>query len=228
MGRTCWSLHRRSNQAPAGWFRKSVIWEDCCWASFSTCSWPNYDNHQQMAMKLLSIATFTGCSWLLVFPNPSWPWLLEPHVHSSRCISKKKRVEVQLACKRSLNLTSYNGPWVSPTSNSFQHLLQRLRNFNLSSARVPSVAPPTKYDLVQQPWLEPESEQRSLKQLLWEQHAIFHKQIFVQNFAEKHPRDLKRAFKMVSTISRMERTQQIQNSCKIYLFWKIKTTQCFL
>ena len=62
-----------------------------------------------------------------------------------------KRVEVQLACKRSLNLTSYNGPWVSPTSNSFQHLLQRRRNFNLSSARVPSVAPPTKYDLVQQP-----------------------------------------------------------------------------
>ena len=123
--------------------------------------------------------------------------------------------------------SKYNGPWVSPTSNSFQHLLQRLRNFNLSSARVPSVAPPTKYDLVQQPWLEPESEQRSLKQLLWEQHAIFHKQIFVQKFAEKHSRDLKRVFKMISTISRMERTQQIQNSCKIYLFWKIKTTQVF-
>ena len=171
-------------------------------------------------MKLLSIATFTGCSWLLVFPIPSWPWLLEPHVYNSRCISKKKRVEVQLACKKCLNLTSYNGPWVSPTSKSLQNLLQRLRNFNLSSARVPSVAPPTKYDLVQQPWLDPESEQRSLKQLLWEQHAIFHKHFFPTEICWTKIQEIQR-FKIISTISKMEPTQQIQNSCKIYFFWKI-------
>ena len=41
-----------------------------------------------------------------------------------------------------------------------------------------------------------------------------------RNLLNKDPRDSKR-FKMVSTISKMERTQQIQNSCNIYFFWKI-------
>ena len=90
------------------------------------------------------------------------------HVASLR----KKELKYNLHAKKSLNLTSYNGPWVSPTSKSLQNLIQCVRNFNLSSARVPSVAPPTKYDLVQQPLLDP------VKQLLWQQHAVFHKQFF--------------------------------------------------
>ena len=103
MGRTCWSLHHRSNQAPAGWFRISVIWEDCSWASFSTCSWPNNDNHQQQwpwsSCQLPLSLVAAGC-WYFQFQvdHDYWNLMSTLHVASLR----QKELKYNLHAKKVL------------------------------------------------------------------------------------------------------------------------------
>ena len=104
MGRTYWSLHPRSNQARAGWFRISVTWEDCSWASFSTCSWQNYDNHRQWprsSCQLPLSLVAAGC------------WYFQFQVDHDYCNPMS---------------TIHVGPWFSPTGNSFRTCYNGLGN----------------------------------------------------------------------------------------------------
>jgi len=74
------------------------------------------------------------------------------------------------------------------------------------------VAPPTKYDLVQQPLLDP------VKQLLWEQHAVFHKQNFPQKFAEQKSKRFKKDSRWSAQLEKWNGLNRFKTPAKSIFF----------